>query len=127
MQGRKGRSIGDFFELLDKNFKEELAKSDRKLSIEEIALLFEKQTDDVIREAIRYERLAFVGGKLFIEITSDLLAYEVGMEAYFKRSNGEWAVKKNRSRPRTLDDLLLDSRTELKRLRRIEYELTEPK
>ena len=124
-QDRKG--IIDFLELLEKNIKEELAKKDSKLTIEEMAELYGKQTDAVILEAMRFERLAFVGGKLFIQITPDMLGYEVGMEAYFQRPDGEWVVKRNLTKPRSLEDLLLDSRSELKQLKRIEFELTKPK
>ncbi|MNE91769.1 hypothetical protein D3C80_1894180 [compost metagenome] len=72
------------------------------------------------------EGLVFIGGKLYIGITAEEISYEVGVEAYFKRPDGEWVVKKNHTAPRPLDILLLDSRSELKRLKRIEFELTEP-
>lgn len=123
-QPRKG--IIDFFVQLEKNIQEEFAKSDRKYTVEELAARYEKETDAIIIEAIRYEKLTFIGGKLFIQLSADQLGYEVGMEAYFQRTDGEWVIKKNLTKPFKLDIILLDSRTELMKLKRIEFELTKP-
>jgi len=123
---RLRRRIVDFIDLLERNIREELAKGGRKLSTEGLASLFGKQTDEIILDAMRSERLSFVGGKLYVQTTRDRERYEVGMEAYFQRADGEWVVKQNRTSPRDLDELDVDSKLELKRLGRIEFELTKP-
>lgn len=125
------KGIIDRFELLEKYMWEEVAKrvydnTKKNYTIDELAQLYDKSTDDLILNAVRREGLVFVGGKLYIAITEDELGYVVGVEAYFKRPDGEWVVKKNQSASMPLNIMLLDSRSELKRLKQIEFELTEP-
>ncbi|WFA84705.1 hypothetical protein [Paenibacillus amylolyticus] len=102
------------------------ANTKKNCTIDELAQLYDKETDELILDAVRREGLIFVGGKLYIAITDDELGYVVGVEIYFNRPDGEWVVKKNQAAPRPLDIMLLDSRSELKRLKQIEFELTEP-
>lgn len=124
----KLKSVIDCFEQLEKSIMKVEAQFRKKqnYTIDELAQLYDKSTDELILEAVQKERLSFVGGKLYIAITADEFGYAVGVEAYFKNASGEWVVKKNQTASRPLDFLLLDSRSELKRLKRIEFELTEP-
>ncbi|MCI3923535.1 hypothetical protein MO973_25235 [Paenibacillus sp. TRM 82003] len=120
------RGFVEFMELLIKNYKLEKAKSQQKPSIDEMVRLYEGEADKVILQGTAREGLAFVGGKMFVEQSNDALFYRIGMNAYFQRSNGEWIVKSNQTGWFRTEELLLDSRNELRRLGRIEFELTKP-
>jgi len=116
----------DFMELFIKNYREERSAHKKLVTIDELAEGFGKEADSTILRAAQIEGLLFVGGKLFFELSPDGERYEAGMEAFFQRPNGEWVSKRNRTTPQPLDILLLDDRTELRRKKRIEYELTKP-
>jgi hypothetical protein len=114
----------DFTQILLKNL-QKINESPKK-TIEEIAQWFSDPCDHIIRHAINTEKLTYVGGKLAIELTDDKKHFFVRMEAYFQKKDGQWLIKSNHSKEMPLDYLILDSKRELIRLTKIEYELIEP-
>ncbi|WP_274362819.1 hypothetical protein [Paenibacillus thermotolerans] len=97
-----------------------------KPSHDRIAEAYAPKIDSIIKKAVQMERLDYVGGNFYFELSADGGHFHNGMDLYFRRFDGEWVRKKWRSAAIPLYELILDSQTKLKREKKLEYDVTNP-
>lgn len=107
------------------DFLESQRQHSQKPSHADIAEMFVSEVDKMIIHGVTNEGMQYVGGKFYFELGPDDEHFGIYMELYFQQA-GEWVCKSWRSGKLALSLLLLDSRTKLKRDKRIEYEAVNP-
>lgn len=120
LSNQLGRAFGILLTLLDSQ-----GDAAPKPSHTDIAASFAPDIDKIIIDGVKNEKLHFVGGKFYFELLPNEESFGINMELYFQNA-GEWVCKSWTSDKLPLSILLLDSRTKLKRDRKIEYEVTNP-
>ncbi len=105
--------------------KELLSEIEKQQSIQAIITNAGKACDEVIIKA-KQEGLLFIDGRLSIEMRNEEW-FHVYMKSYFQMETGEWVVKELSPVEIPLAKLDENSRKELVKNKKLEFQIEEPK
>lgn len=95
------------------------------MDISDISEVYSDKLDDIIRIGISKE-LKYVGGVFNICCVDDV-SFVMSCEMYFQNKSKEWIKKEAKSKPQAMSYLNKEAQKELKKAKKISFEINSPK
>lgn len=99
--------------------------SNEPKSLNDIARLYSKASDEIIIKTLEKEKFKYGGGKFHIKNLENNKEIEVSIELYFQDDNDNWIKKENKDLI-SADEFTEEALEELKKKKEITYNIEEP-